>query len=160
MKVDDNRRKIYIYPKDSFLEFKKEGLNSRSKNKIIDHKDYKIIVAKFIRIWLFNFLCSKGYYYFPFMGYVAKYKTNELFVRDRSTKKIAEMNVFKKINPTVGIFWRFIPNEKNGVLFIKKRDCSYTQMFKDWMELNNVNELLTLKERKKEGEMYIKNNKI
>lgn len=151
MKIDDQRKKIYIYPKDSFKDFEREGLNKGRKKNRIDHRDYKKIVAKFIRIWLFNFLWQKGYYYFPFIGTVAKYKTNNLFVKDLSNRKVAAKNQYKKIEPTVGIFWKIVIGEKNSVCFINKTKGVYTHMFKDWMELNNVNDLLTLNERIEEN---------
>jgi len=169
MKVDHERKKIYVYVEDSFLEFdKKDKLNKKRKlkrkksepyNGKITSSDYKIIIAKFIRIWLFNLLKSKGYYYFPFTGSMAKYKTNDLFVIDRSTKEIAKKRVYKQINPTLGFFWRRGDMPKLSLLKFNKENGKndISQMIQDWLKLYNVHDLLTLKERKNEVVNFLKN---
>lgn len=169
MEINHDKKKISIYCKDSFKDYQREGLNTfprakkkpKIKSQKITYTDYRKIIAKFFETWLFNFLWSKGFYYFPFTGEVCKYKTKELFVRDNSSVEVFKKKIFKKIMPTVGMHWKkdLALISRFNVVKLEKFHSANSYMFSDWMKLNNVNHLLTLEEVKERSNSFIKQQK-
>jgi len=154
MKYDPLKNITTITIEDSFKDFDK--LQKKNKRKI-DRVTYKKIIAKFLRIWLYDFLWAPGLFYFPFGYLCEKYLIPEKYDIDKSSYDLKGKNVTKKFNNKVGVHWH-IPDSANNRLKTKNltKITGSTNVFpmaeKEWLKHHNVTDLLTLKN--------IKNKKI
>lgn len=150
MKFDPLKNITTITIEDSYVDFDKL---QKGKKRKIDRVTYKKIIAKFLRIWLYDFLWAPGLFYFPFGYLCKKYLVPEKYDFDNTTYKMRDLKIAKKFNNKVGVYWD-IPKEANNR--IKTKDLTkltgstnvFPEAEKEWVKHHNITDLVTLKEIK------------
>jgi hypothetical protein len=160
MRIDEKRKKIFITIEDSFdqlVESRKNFVKIKGKSKKVEITQvmYRKIIAKYLRVWLYDFLWSPVIYYFPFGFHVKKYKTEEKYDLDKSNYKLlrSKQKIYKKFESRVGIYWDRILAPTRFFSFKVRKMTGSTNIFplaeQEWSKFFSVDELVTLDEHKR-----------
>lgn len=148
MKYSESKDQIVYSIDDSidlFLEKEenKKYINKKGEEVEITPRLYRKIIAKFLQIWLYDFLWNKGSYYFFLSGEAFKFKIPGKVDIDRKTGKV------KEFETSIGVDWRRRAFGRLYTFDLKKTNGStnkFTHAQKEWKKYNSVESLLTLRE--------------
>lgn len=142
--------------RQAFEDYQK---TSKPKKNQVSNSVYRSIIKKFFMVYMNELFFMKETMYFPFMGKATINRCGGWIRQDQSNNKVAKLNILKKVENSVGIYWYNRPLLNMKHIRLKKMKGStgaLPQIENEWKKFNDAGSLPTTTELFKRGQRTLK----